>query len=280
MSKILITGASGTNGKALAEVLTNRRVAVKLASRNPLPTNEYSEYVPFDFADVSTFEAAVADVDRVFLLGPPLQFGIEALLTPFIDFLKEKGINRVVYFSAFASEKMGDNFEFHLNLEKKLAADGFAYTILRPSFFAQNFKNYEFENITQRNIIFMPAGLGKAAFVDVYDIAEVAAKALTEDGHEHKTYELTGPELLTYEDLAAYLTEILGKKITYPNPTPEVFRQVLVDSGAPEFVANYLISVYGVIAKKEAEVIADGVELVLGRKATDVKTVLKRDFKG
>ncbi len=280
MSKILITGASGTNGKALTEVLTKRGVQVKIAGRTALPTHAFSEYVPFDFADTASFETAVSDVDRVFLLGPPLQFGVDTLLTPFIDFLKQKGITRVVYFSALASDKMGDNFEFHLNLEKKLADDGFDYTILRPTFFAQNFKNYEFENITQRNIVFMPAGLGKAAFVDVYDIAEVAATVLTEAGHERKTYELTGPELLTYTDAASLLSEVLETTVVYPNPTPEIFKQVLADSGAPEFVANYLIKVYGIISNNHAEVITDTVERVLGRKATDLKTVLKRDFKG
>lgn len=280
MSKILITGASGTNGKVLTEVLTSRGIHVKLAGRTALPTNAFSEYVPFDFGDAASFETAVADVDRVFLLGPPLQFGVDALLTPFIDFLKQKGINRVVYFSAMASDKMGDNFEFHLNLEHKLANDGFDYTVLRPTFFSQNFKNFEFENITQRNIVFMPAGSGKAAFVDVYDIAEVAATVLTEAGHERKIYELTGPELLTYGDAASLLTEVLGTTISYPNPTPEIFKQVLADSGAPEFVANYLIQVFGIIANDQASTTTNTIEQILGRKATNLKTVLERDFKG
>jgi uncharacterized protein YbjT (DUF2867 family) len=122
----------------------------------------------------------------VFLLGPPLVTNLDSLLTPFIDFLNRKSIKRVVYVGSLGMEKLAD-LPFHVLLTEKLKRDGFDYTILKPSFFAQNFKNYEWENIMcSAALLIAPAGNGKVAFVDVNDIAGVAAKALTEEGHVSK----------------------------------------------------------------------------------------------
>lgn len=211
-------------------------------------------------------------------MGPPLVLELDKLLIPFIDFLSEKNIERVVYLSALGSAAENGLLDFHAKIESKLKRDGFNYTILKPVFFAQNFKNYEWENITERHLTFMPAGIGRAAFVDVHDIAKVAAITLMEDGHTQKTYEITGPELLTYFDAANILSEVLNETIMYPNPSPEQFKEVLIASGAPEFVADYMNEVYKMIADHTVEYTTDDFEKLTGERPTDLKTVLKRDF--
>lgn len=281
MAKILVTGATGTNGKALIKRLNELKADFRIGVRNQEKAEKLfpgSQIAQFDFSDPNTYENAVQNVDKVFLLGPPLTLKVDELLNSFIDFLNEKGIKRVVYFSAFGSDKMGSSLDFHIKIEEKLKNDGFDYTILRPSFFAQNFKNYDYENITEREIIFSVAGTGKVGFVDVHDIANVAATALLNDGHSKKTYELTGPETHSFTDVATLLSDVLGKEITYPNPSAAQFRDVLAQAGAPAFIADYLIEVYSAIVKNEVNIITNDIEKVTGKKPTSLKEVLKRDF--
>jgi uncharacterized protein YbjT (DUF2867 family) len=152
------------------------------------------------------------------------------------------------------------------------------FTILQPSFFAQNFKNYEYENLMERGITFNVAGDGKVGFVDTEDVAKVAAKVLTEEGHSGKTYQLTGPELLSYYDAANILTEVLNKQIVYPNPSEEAYRGALKAGGAPDFISDYMIPVYGMIKNGSVGHLTNDIEEILGEKPTDLKTVLKRDF--
>lgn len=280
-AKILVTGATGTIGKALVNSLQQKNVSFVAGVRNTEQAKEKLgnnvEVVEFDFSNPATFERATEGVNKVFLLGPPLVLNLDEVLKPFIDFLKSKNILRVVYISALGLEKVKE-LPFHEIIIKKLEADGFELTVLKPTFFAQNFKNYEWENITERGITFNVAGDGKTAFVDVNDIGAVAAHTLVEEGHSGKSYELTGPELLSYSDAAALLTEVLGKPIVYPNPTAEAYKGALAAAGAPAFIADYMIAVSSLIKNRFVEVVSNDVEKITGKKPTALKEVLKRDF--
>ena len=280
--KILVSGATGTIGKALIQALKASPVPLVAGVRDPRKAADVLgadvATVAFDFSDTSSYAAATEGVDCVFVLGPPLNPAAGELIAPFLDFLKQQNILRVVYLSANGADKMGDALPFHVEMESKLKREGFRYTILQPSFFAQNFKNYEGENITERGIVYAPAGNGKAAFVDVHDIAAVAATVLTEEGHEGKTYVLTGSEALSYQDAADVLSEVLGKSIQYPAPTPEEYSKTLAAAGAPPFVANYMIDVYGLIRKGGAAGISQDIEQVTGRKATPFRQAIEQDF--
>lgn len=281
--KILITGATGTIGQSLVKHLQISKVNFVAGTRDfnkakgVLNISE-SEWVHFDFANSSTFEKATENVDRVFLLGPPLTFNLDQIIKSFVDFLQQKGINRIVYISAFGNEALGGELAFHSVMESYFKEKQFDFTILQPSFFAQNFKNYEFENLMERGITFNVAGDGKVGFVDTEDVAKVAAKVLTQDGHSGKVYQLTGPELLSYHDAAKILTEVLGKQIIYPNPSEEEYRGALKAGGAPDFIADYMIPVFGMIKTGVVGRLTDDIEKVTGDKPTDLKTVLKRDF--
>lgn len=280
-NKILVTGATGTIGTAVVKALLNEKANFAAAVRNKATASEKLganvELVTFNFEDPSTYESATLGVDKVFLLGPPLVTNLDSLLTPFIDFLKLKEITRVVYVAALSMHKMTE-LPFHVIISEKLKKDGFDYTILKPSFFAQNFKNFEAENILQRGITFTPAGTGKVAFVDVDDIAQVAVKTFLEDGHIGKEYEITGPEALSYEDASALLTEVINKQIVYTNPSATEYAAALKNAGVPDFIAPYMISVYSLIANNEVNIVSTVVEELTGRKPTSLKDVLKRDF--
>ena len=138
------------------------------------------------------------------------------------------------------------------------------------------FSNYL--NITKYKITYTPSGSGKTAFVDIADVGEVAAKVLTENGHEGKEYILTGPESLSYYDAAALLTEVRMEPITYPAPTPQQYTETLKQAGAPDFIAPYMITVYSMIANNQVDHVSHVIPQLLGRSATPLKTVLLREL--
>ncbi|PSL44264.1 uncharacterized protein YbjT (DUF2867 family) [Chitinophaga niastensis] len=280
-NKILVTGATGTIGKILVKNLEARQASFVVGSRNVEQAKDKlglaDNIVQFSFDDPATFENATAGVDSVFLLGPPMVPDLNVLLTPFLEYLPSKGIRRIVYLSALKIDP-DSILGFHAVMEQKLAQDGFDYTVLRPSFFAQNFKNYEWENITERSITFAPAGNGKVAFIDAADIANVAATVLTTAGHSQQTYELTGPEILSYYDAANLLSEVTGKTITYPSPDAATYKAALKAAGAPDFIGTYMVAVYDVVAGNKVNFTTDTVEKITGKKPASLKTVLTADW--
>ena len=280
-SNILITGATGTVGREVVKALQARGKAPVVGVRDERKAQNMlgadTSTVHFDFEQPSTFESATREVDRIFLLGPPLDLHLDQLIDPFIDYLKEKGIRRIVYLSALGAELM-KGLPFHTKVERKLKDFDFDWTILQPSFFSQNFRTYEYENITERGVTFMPAGDGKVGFVDARDVGEVAAEALINDQHIHQTYVLTGPETLSYQQAALLLTEVVGKPVEYPAPSPDAYASTLQEAGAPDFVANYMNEVYRLIRDGKVDRISDAVERVLRRSPTPLQHVLQRAF--
>ena len=280
-AKILVTGATGTIGQALVKTLRERGLSFVAGVRNPAEGREKlapdTPLTAFDFSKPETFESATQGVDRIFLLGPPMVPELADLLRSFIEFLKRKGIQRVVYLAALGLEAIPE-LPLHQQTIDRLEAEGFDYTVLKPSFFSQNFKKYEWENITQRGVTFAVAGKGKAGFIDVDDIANVAAEVLTTEGHAKKRYDLTGPELLSYYEVADLLTEVTGKKIVYPEPSEDDFRQALQAAGVPDFVVSYMLNVYRLISEGHVGYLTDDVEKLTGKKPTSLKTVLAADF--
>ncbi len=280
--KILVTGANGTVGRQVVATLQEKNIDYLAGVRDLEKSKEIlgadSKLIHFDFEDETTFANATEDVTGVFLLAPPLTPNVVDLVSSFIDYLKKIKLTNVTYMGAFGMEDLEDKIPVHGAIIEKLKAKNFDLTILKPSFFSQNFKTYEYENIMERNMTFMPAGNGKVGFVDTKDIAEMAVATLTQDGHSHKSYVITGPELLSYHDAAKTLTKVLGREISYPEPSPETFTHVLKESGAPEFIAHYMVEVYGMIRNNKVNKLSEDVEKVLGRKPHSLEVALKRDW--
>lgn len=281
--KILVTGATGSVGSEVVKVLTSINANFVAGSRDISKAKEklgsQIGVVPFAFEDPSTYKEATKGVNKVFLLGPPLNNDLDKLLTPFVKHLKKEGIKKIVYLSAAGIEKVADALPFHKNMETLLKQEGFELTIVRPTFFAQNFKSYEADNIINRKIIFIPGAEGKAGFIDIKDIGEVISKILTQDGHEGKEYVITGPELLSFRDAANFLSEILEEKIIYVSPSPEEYSKALQAAGVPSFVADYMNNVYKLISQGHVSFITSDVEKILNRKPISLKKSLEESFK-
>lgn len=274
LSKYFITGATGTVGSQVINALEAQGIQAYTAA-NRHPKGDHA--VAFDFADAATYDRADGH-EAVFLLGPPLAPNLFELLEPFVDHLIANDRPRVVYLSAYGTEAMPE-LPFHIQMEEKLAASGLDYAVLRPGFFATNFGIYERENIEQRGIIFNPAGAGATPFIDPQDIGACAATLLTQEGGAAgRTYQLTGPTAYTMHQAASIVSELTGKQIVYPEPSNEAYRGALKESGAPDFIADYMIPVYNLIRNGTVADPQPDVKDLLGRQPTDLKEVLKRDF--
>jgi uncharacterized protein YbjT (DUF2867 family) len=226
MKKILITGATGNMGQETIKALlktNNEDLEIVAAVRNVAKAKqELSRFAgikfrKFDFMDQQSMETSLEDIDKVLLIRPPAISQVEKYILPFIKMMRRKAIDQVVFLSLQGVEK--NPVVPHYKIEKYIKEESIPYTFLRPSFFMQNLSTTHRLEIKENNEIFIPAGKGKTNFIDVRDIAEVAALVLTQTGHLNKGYELTGRRGYTYQEIANMLSVILGRKITYKNPS-------------------------------------------------------------
>lgn len=280
MAQYFITGASGAVGREVVQALLEQGHTVKAASRHPEKSSQQFgnqvDAVEFDFENPATY-AQVAGCDGVFVLGPPLNLDLFNLVRPFIEYLEANGPQRIVYLSANGMQQL-EALPFHQQMEEHLKQSNLDWRIVRPGFFMQNFANYERENIEQRNIVFVPAGEGKTAFVSTRDIGAAVAALLQSEVHRHQIFHLTGPELLSFFEAAALLSEVLGRPIVYPNPDEATYRQVLADAQAPAFVADYMVPIYGLIKDHQIANQTQDIEQLTGCAPETLQTVLERDF--
>lgn len=223
MSKIMVTGALGNVGGYVAEHLLANGQEVVCADINlealeqKYPEKTTNRY--FDFTDASTFQTALEDVDRVFIMRPP-HLGKPEDLKPFVEALKATGKIRLVSFlSLLGVEK--NPVPPHHKIEKYIEAAGLPYCHLRPSFFMQNVTGVHAFEIKYFDRIVIPVKNAVTSFIDAEDIGELAATVLTNpEQHQNTAYSITGPEALPYTKVAEIMSEELGRKIVYANPKP------------------------------------------------------------
>jgi uncharacterized protein YbjT (DUF2867 family) len=227
----LILGGTGTVGSAVVRGLLARGEEVRVLTRSPeraaaLP--EGAQAVIGDLADPATYEQAFAGTDRLFLLNAVVNTELQEGLAA-VNEAKRVGASRIVYLSVqdVDAGPHVPHFASKLAIENALHASGIPSTILRPNNFYQNDLWYR-DVIMQYGIYPQPIGDVGLSRVDVRDIAEAAVNALTQDGHEGKTYTLAGPEALTGETTAAAYARAAGREVRYGgNDLAEWSRQAL-----------------------------------------------------
>ena len=279
---ILVTGGTGTTGKEIIGELhklgaTGVRALVRDPGRASFIREAGFETVEGDFDRPETLDAALEGVERALLLTPPSPKTFE-FQRDFIEAAKRAGVRRVVKFSAFGADASApEGFgKWHGQAEDYLKASGLAWTMLRPNFFMQNLLG-QARQIAAEGRIYQPVGDASASFIDVRDIASVAARALVEDGHEGEAYVLTGPEALSYAEVAAKLSEAAGREVTYVPISPEQFRQGALAAGLPEWLVGALERLNEIFAAGHAAEVTDRVRAV-GKKEPITFDQFARDY--
>jgi uncharacterized protein YbjT (DUF2867 family) len=270
---ILVTGATGQHGKALLKLLSAKGIAARALVRNPAKAEAIAalphvEIAQGDMARPESLVTALQGVDRAILISSATP-EMQDVQVNFIDAAQRAGVKHVTKLSGIAPD-LDSSFRFarmHGEIEKRLEASGMAFTHLRPGEFMTVYFR-QVPNIASKGAIFLPMEDARIASIDIGDIAEIAAKVLTESGHEGKVYSLTGPEALTMAEVAARLAAATGKAIRYVNVPPEDARKAQLAAGMPPFLADGLFELFSERRKgMEARVWPDS-EQLLGRRPT------------
>lgn len=255
-------GATGTTGRRVLGHLTGSGVATRAASR--------SGEVHFDWADPETWEPALSGARAVYLLIPEHSGGPD-VIAKFARAAAVADVRSIVLLSTREAEFPG--YDRYLETERAVQRSGTGWTILRASWFAQNFATV-FGAEVQSGLLELPAGEGREPFIDAGDIAEAAARVLTEKGHDGEIYELSGPEPLSYREACERITARTGLAVRYHPITEEEYAARQRAVGTPEDLALLYASVHRPIATGYNDHVSDGVLRLLGRLPRDFDSVI------
>jgi uncharacterized protein YbjT (DUF2867 family) len=277
--RVLVTGGTGTVGSAVVDSLAERGdVAVRAGTRDPAAArerfvsdpsfNDDVEFVRFDFEKPETWSRAFEGVSGLFLVLPP-RGSADRVLDAAAAAVRV-GVSRLVYLSVLGVER--NPVVPHWRIERGLRGLDAAYTFLRASFFMQNFAEVHRRDIAERNEVFVPAGNGETSFVDARDVGEVGAKALTEAGHANRAYDVTGPAALDYDEVAGVFADVLGRPISYPNPSLLRFVRRAYARGRSLPFVLVMAGIYTTARLGLAGRVSDDARRVLGRPPRSLRT--------
>ncbi|WP_170550676.1 NmrA family NAD(P)-binding protein [Ruegeria atlantica] len=252
---ILVLGATGKTGSRIATRLEEKEQTVRRGSRN-------SE-TPFDWEQPQTWPAILEGVSAAYIsYFPDIAFpGAVEQVEAFTALAREKGLQRLVLLTGRG--------EFHAErAEAVVRNSGVPFTIVRAAWFAQNFSEGALLGPVMAGVLPMPAGDVREPIIDVDDIADVAVAALTEEGHDGELYEVTGPRLMTFADMAAELSRAMGRTVQYLPISFEDFHAEIAHANG-EMIADVITDIARETLDGRNANLADGVQRALGRAPRD-----------
>lgn len=253
---ILVIGGTGKTGGRVVERLKKRGVPVRIGSRSANPA--------FDWDEVSSWKPALKDVEAVYIaFYPDLAMpGATEYIRSFSKLAAVHRIKKIVLLSGRGESEAQQ-------CEQELINTGLNYTIVRASWFCQNFSEGNFLDPVLSGHVFLPAGNVPEPFVDVDDIADVAVAALTEDGHNGQVYEVSGPRMLTFRDAVAEIARASGRNITYAQIPMGEYVSALKEYGVEEEIISLITYLFSEVLDGRNASLTDGVQRAIGRQPTD-----------
>lgn len=271
---ILVTGATGTVGRAVCEALADDPAAVRAAVRSPGTFDgPADEVVRFDFTDPSTYRRTFAGIDSVFLVRPPALSRVRRDIVPALAAAVGAGVDHVVFLSVLGADR--NPLVPHARIESWLDSADLSTTFLRASFFMQNLSTVHREEIRAGELS-VPAGAGRTSFVDARDVAAVAVESLLTG--TSGAYDLTGPAALSYHEVCRQLSTALDHDVTYAEPSLTRFLLQQVREDRPLSQGFVMAAIYTTARLGLADRVTDDVRRVLGREPTPLSTFV-RDYR-
>jgi uncharacterized protein YbjT (DUF2867 family) len=266
---IVVTGATGTVGSKVVQELIDRKIPVRavvrdLAKATKLPQDGV-EVVQADLGVPESLERAFTGADKLFLASGSAENQAE-LQGNAVRMAKKTGIRQIVKLSVLGAspDSPVKLARWHYQNDQEIRSSGIAWTILQPTFFIDNFLSYA-PTIKTEGAFYAPMKNGKASMVDARDIAAVAVTALTQPGHEGKTYEITGPKAISYDDVAKTLTQAIGRPVKYVDVPLETARSNMLQMGMPSWYVEDLLTLSKFFASGSGARVAPTVHDLTGR---------------
>lgn len=249
---ILIIGGTGKTGKRIVKQLKEHGIPVRVGSRNGNPA--------FDWEDKTTWETALRGTKSAYISYYP-DLAVPSAANDIAEFAaiaKNAGVTRLVLLS-------GRGEEGAQNAEERLKNSSIEWTIIRSSWFSQNFSEGFLAEQINAGEVSLPVGDVKEPFIDIEDIADVAFAALTEKGHEGKLYEVTGSSGLSFQEATIKIAEVLGKEIKYNHISIEEFEEALKNNQTPKIYIDFLIELFTQVFDGRNTELKEGIQKALGR---------------
>ena len=228
---ILITGATGKSGSATARALNNLGQSYRALIRNPEKEEELkalgAEVVIGSIEDNQSLVKAMSDVEKVLILLPNSENQLD-LETKIVDVALKSGTKHIVKVSSIEAtpDATSPIPKLHLEAENYIKASGLEWTMVKPNFYMQNLLGSA-TTIKEQDKIFLPMGEGKTGMIDTRDVGKVIAKVLSEEGHSSMNYEITGPEILSFYDVAETFSNVLNKTVNYIDLPMPAYKDIL-----------------------------------------------------
>lgn len=260
---VLVIGGGGKTGSRVVKKLENLGWPVKNASR--------SSSTKFDWHDIDTWGPALQGIDQVYITYQPdlAVPGATDAIRKLTKIAAKAGVRKLVLLSGRGETEAQE-------CEEIVIASGLEWTVVRASWFFQNFNEGNFLDPIMAGFVALPAGDVREPFVDAEDIADVAVAALTEEGHTGKIYEVTGPRLITFREAIAEIAKASGRPIQYQQITMKEYAAELAHYNLPKDLIWLITYLFTEVLDGRNEKITHGVEEALGRKPTDFSDFVKK----
>ncbi|THB62584.1 MAG: NAD-dependent epimerase/dehydratase family protein [Spirochaetaceae bacterium] len=273
-----VSGATGNVGKEVIKHLLEKGQKVIAAKRHQDLSSDKENLIfrHFDFLDSKTWDGCLEGVNKVFLMRPPHISKIKRDMYPFMKYMKDKGIQHVVFLSVQGAEK--NKLVPHQKIEVFLGELEIPYTFVRPSFFMQNLTTTHLPEIRDDRMIFVPAGKGKTNFIDVRDIGKIITLMFFDSKHINKAYTITGDRSYSYQEVADYLSDGLNRKIEYVSPNPARFVAFHLKRGRKLAMTLVMLALYSLVKSGKADITSTTSKEILGRETISLEEFI-RDHK-
>jgi len=266
---ILVTGATGKVGREVVRQLAAEGAPVRAFVRDPSRASSVRlpgvDIAIGDLGRPETLDAALVGVNRVFLLSPadPEQVMLQGNV---VQACKRANVARIVKISVAGGPDAATQIgRWHWTTEKQIEASGLGFTMLRPTLYMQEALTFA-PSVATSGSFSAPMGTGEVALVDTRDVAAVAVRALTEDGHEHRIYDVTGPEALSFDAIGDAISQAIGRKVSYVHVPPDYAKKQMLGGGVPRWLVDDMLLLFASFREGYGAAVSDAVQTVTGRR--------------